>query len=319
MLYFLVGNITQESMEMKHYLEQFLQYIQNENGVSVNTVDAYRRDIRELERYLDENSIHDLPSVTRKDIVGFFDKIKEKGRSATTLRRKVSSIRSFFSYLYTQSIIPENPARNVHPPHVTRNKLKYFDMDVIQELLSLPDDSRKGLRDRALLELMYSTGIRVTEVIEVRLSDINTEIGYITCNGEFGKARIIPLGKPCCRAVKQYMEKSRPELMLKKKGDRSHDGAEEDDHLFFNLRGQKLTRQGIWKIVNDYSEKAGYGTSITPQALRNSFAVHMIQNGADLKTMQELLGLENPAAMQIYMQVSRNRIKEVFDKTHPRA
>jgi integrase/recombinase XerD len=175
----------------------------------------------------------------------------------------------------------------------------------------LPDTTVKGIRDKALLELLYATGIRVSEVLEANVEDLNLRVGFITCTGEFGKARIVPIGSPARAALEEYLYDARPKLLRSKKNS--------EKALFVNYNGERITRQGIWKMLKDYGVKAGIDKAITPQILRNSFAAHMVQNGADLKSLQELLGHEDVTATQVYLTVTKNRIKEVYDKTHPRA
>lgn len=174
----------------------------------------------------------------------------------------------------------------------------------------MPDDSIRGKRDRAILELLYATGIRVNEVIAANVKDVNLRIGFFTCPGESGKARIIPIGRPARAALEEYIYNSR-DMMVKDNKD--------EDALFVNYYGKRMTRQGLWKIMKEYADKAGLSQKLTPHILRNSFAVHMVQNGADLKSLQELLGHEDISATQIYLSVTKNRIKDVYDKTHPRA
>ena len=202
---------------------------------------------------------------------------------------------------------------NIKSPRIERKELEYLTIEEIDKLLSLPDDSIKGQRDRAILEIMYATGIRVSELIEAKVEDVNLRLGFITCTGEHGKARIIPMGRPARAAVEAYIYDVRDKMIKNK------DEEKPNDILFVNYMGEKLTRQGLWKILKEYADKAGIETKITPQSLRNSFAVHMIQNGADLKSLQELMGHEDITATQIYLTVTKNRIKDVYDKTHPRA
>ena len=176
--------------------------------------------------------------------------------------------------------------------------------------MEIPDDSVKGKRDRSILEIMYATGIKASEVTDADVSDLNLRMGFITCRGEHGKARIVPIGRPARQALEEYIYDARQTILKNK---------DEQDALFLNLSGERMTRQGLWKILKEYAEKADIEKKITPQILRNSFAAHMIQNGADLKSLQELMGYEDITATQIYLTVSKNRIKEVYDNAHPRA
>lgn len=275
-----------------------------------NTLEAYQRDVLEFSRFEEERGISDLRQTQGTEVVAFLLKLKNEGKSAATVNRKLASIRSFFHYLQARKEISVNPALNIKSPKIQRKTLEYLTVEEIDKLLSLPDDSLRGIRDRAMLELLYATGIRVTELIEADLADINLRMGFITCAGEQSKARIIPIGKPARAALETYIYDAR-EKMLK---DRTDEKA-----LFVNYHGQRITRQGLWKILKEYGKRGELAHKLTPNIIRNSFAVHMIQNGADLKSLQELLGHEDISATQIYLTATKNRIKDVYDKTHPRA
>lgn len=295
---------------MEEYLALYGDYLKNNKNKSENTVSAYRRDAQEFTRFLEEREIPLPDGITRETVSGYVDDLWKKGRSRSTMNRKLSSVRSFLAFLYEEGVIPEVLSDNVRAPKIEKKEVEFLTIGEMERLLEYPDDSVKGVRDRAILELMYGTGARVSEVIELLVDMINLRIGYFTCSGEHGKARIIPLGRLCRQALDRYLQESRPMLL----GERKDDG-----HLFVNFRGEKLTRQGLWKIVSSCAEGAGIRKNVTPQILRNSFAVHMLQNGADLKSLQELMGFEDPSALQGYLAATKNRIKEVFDRTHPRA
>jgi integrase/recombinase XerD len=194
---------------------------------------------------------------------------------------------------------------------VARKEVEYLTIGEVEKLLSQPDNSLKGVRDKAILEVLYATGMRVTELIQMNNDDINMRMGFVTMHSSYGKPRIIPLGRPARAALEEYIYEDRAKLLRGKKG--------KEKALFLNYYGERITRQALWKIMKGYAEQAGIHKKITPQILRNSFAVHMIQNGADLKTLQELLGHEDIAATQIYLTVSKNKIKAVYDRSHPRA
>ena len=321
---------------MDTYIDLYIQSLEN-GSKSKNTLEAYRRDIKEFHRFLREKNIENISEITNTDVVSFIMKLRNEGRTGSTINRKMASIRSYASFLCREKVLDVNPALDIKPPKVEKKDVDYLTIEEVEAILAAPDDSVKGIRDRAILELMYGTGIRVTEVTELRMSDVNFRIGFITCSGEFGKARIIPLGRPCRSALEDYLDKSRPALIeshynaqrhAKDKSEQlkkiiDHQGVphmeEAVDYVFVNYHGEKLTRQGLWKIVRTYAGKAGIDRQLTPQVLRNSFAVHMIQNGADLKSIQELMGYEDVTTAQIFLSVTKNRIKEVYDRTHPRA
>ncbi|MBR2779705.1 MAG: tyrosine-type recombinase/integrase [Firmicutes bacterium] len=301
---------------MEGYLSLYIDSLIKEKKKSDNTVEAYRRDVREFIRVLKERGADNPADITEEHISQYVSYLWKNGRSRSTMSRKLSAVRSFMAFLYGEGAISDNITVNVRAPRIEKKEIEFLSIGEIEQLLALPDDSGKGMRDRALLELMYGTGARVSEVIDLKIDRVNLSIGYVNITGEHGKARIIPLGRPCRKALEQYIEQARP-VFLQRKGNRKT--ASGSDYLFVNFRGGKLTRQGIWKIISSYTQEAGITQNVTPQVLRNSFAVHMLQNGADLKSLQELMGFEDASALQGYLSATRNRIKEVYDRTHPRA
>lgn len=324
---------------MIDYIEAYTEYLKLRRNLSENTLDAYRRDMKQFFKHLEERGINDAADMTNADIVSYIMHLRNYGRSGSTINRKTASMRAYADFLCDTGIISRenNPVEGVKPPKIEKQEIDYLSVEEINNLLELPDDSVRGVRDRAILEILYGTGIRVTELTELRMHDVNFRIGFITCNGEYGKARIIPLGNPCKEALLKYLELSRPKLIESRlnsmrnfenkqedlKKILNHEGIkkieDEDSFLFMNYHGEKLTRQGLWKIVRRYADESGIKERLTPQILRNSFAAHMIQNGADLKSIQELMGYEDVTTVQIYLNITKNRIKEVFDRTHPRA
>jgi len=296
---------------MYEHSNGFLEYLDKQRNMSPNTVAAYNRDVFEFSKFLSEKMGADLKGASNTDVVAYLFKLKSNGKAAATVNRKTASLRTFYSYLMECSLISENPTANIKSPKITRKEPEYLTIEEVEKLLALPDDSIKGVRDRAILELLYATGIRVSEVIEANIDDVNLRMGFITCTGEFGKARIIPMGRHARAAMEEYIFDARAKLMKS--------GENENQALFVNYMGDRITRQGLWKLLKEYAKQAGIENKITPQTLRNSFAVHMIQNGADLKSLQELMGHEDISATQIYLSVTKNRIKDVYDKAHPRA
>ena len=296
---------------MNEYSKEFAEYLTKQKNMSRNTIAAYNRDVQDFSKFLFEKSGASLTEASNTDIVAFLFRLKNSGKSAATVNRKTASLRNFYNYLLEASHVATNPTTNVKSPKITRKEPEYLSIEEVEKLLSIPGNTIKGVRDKAILELLYATGIRVSEIIEANLDDVNLRMGFITCTGEFGKARIIPFGRPARAAIEEYVFEARPKLI--KQGDI------ENTALFVNYSGERITRQGLWKLLKDYAKQANVSVKITPQTLRNSFAVHMIQNGADLKSLQELLGHEDISATQIYLSVTKNRIKDVYDRTHPRA
>lgn len=278
--------------------------------MSPNTLEAYSRDVREFIAFEGSRSMTDITETSGTEIVAFLHELKISGKSAATVNRKLASLRAFFNYLIEAGLMKENPTTAIRSPRIDRKNLEYLTIEEVDRLLSVPDDSIKGIRDRAILELLYATGIRVSELIDADVSDINLRMGFITCAGEKSKPRIVPLGRPARAALENYIYDGRSALIK---------GNKDETALFVNYYGKRITRQGLWKLLKEYGVKAGLDHKLTPNIIRNSFAVHMLQNGADLKSLQELMGHEDISATQVYLSVTKNRIKDVYDKSHPRA
>lgn len=291
----------------------YIDYLKKEKKVSENTADAYERDIKYFERFLSARGVKNPEEATGADVTAFLTALKDNGRSDSTINRRVSSVRSYYKFLMSKGAITVNPAADIKTPRVRRNDIDFLTIPEVEKLLEQPDDTVKGMRDRALLEVMYATGIKVSEVIELKLSDANLRMGFITLNGEHGKARIVPMGGPARAALSEYISKGRKAFMKDK------NPSDPDGWLFVNYMGGQLTRQGCWKILSQYGKAEGLEGKITPHILRTSFAVHMVQNGTDIKTLQELMGHEDVTAMKVYFSLTKNRIKDVYNRAHPRA
>ncbi len=296
---------------MNNFIEEYSEYIKKERCMAPNSVEAYVRDICEFLFFIEVKGLTTMNMVESTEVISFVLHLKNTGKSAATSNRKIASIRGFYSFMQDKGYMRANPCQNIKSPKIERKEIEYLTVKEVDKLISLPDNTVKGIRDRAILEVLYATGIRVSEMIEANVEDINLRVGFITCTGEFGKARIVPIGRPARAALEEYIYEGRSKLIKGKKT--------EDSPLFVNYIGERITRQGLWKLLKEYAKKGEITKAITPQILRNSFAAHMIQNGADLKSLQELLGHEDMTATQVYLSVTKNRIKEVYDKTHPRA
>lgn len=292
------------------YTDDFVTYLQKEKKMSSNTLEAYQRDLREFLAFEGKRGYTDPAETTSTEIVAFLHELKQSGKSTSTINRKLASVRAFFKYMVDIGLIRDNPTAGIKSSRIERKELEYLSLQEIDKLLDAPDDSIRGLRDRALLEVLYATGIRVSELIEADLEDVNLRMGFIICEGEHSKARVVPLGRPARAALETYIYDARDQLLK--------DNVEEKA-LFVNYFGKRITRQGLWKVLREYGEKAGIEHRLTPNIIRSSFAVHMLQNGADLKSLQELMGHEDITATQAYLSVTKNRIKDVYDRTHPRA
>ncbi|MDR1953186.1 MAG: tyrosine recombinase [Clostridiales Family XIII bacterium] len=296
---------------MDLYFQKFTNHLKDKRKMAANSVTAYLRDLREYAAFLDAKNAGTPVDATEADIAAYLLNLKKEGKTAATINRKLASVRAFYKFMISSGSMSVSPATEIRAPKIARKEIEYLTIAEVEKLLAQPGKSVRGLRDTAILELLYATGLRVSELIETNVGDINLRMGFVTCNGEHGKARIIPLGRPARAALEVYIYEVRAKLL--------RDKSDKAKALFLNYYGERITRQALWKILKNYADHAGIGKKITPQTLRDSFAVHMVQNGADLKSLQELLGHEDLAATQIYLSVSKNRIKDVYDSAHPRA
>ncbi|MBQ6860907.1 MAG: site-specific tyrosine recombinase XerD [Clostridia bacterium] len=292
----------------KNLVESFLDFLQKDKKLSDNTLQSYNRDIKLYCNYLESSNL-DPVKMNEKGLNEYLDSLKENGKAVSTVSRNLASLRSFYQYLYKTKVITEDPTINLESPKIERKLPKVLTSEQVELLLEQPKSvDLKGYRDKAMLELVYATGIRVTELISLNVGDINLENGYIKCAGKT-KERIIPIGTLAVNALKEYMEKSRA-ILLKDEADQA---------LFVNVNGHRLTRQGFWKIIKQYKTQANIDVDITPHTLRHSFAVHLLENGAELRAIQEMLGHSDISSTQVYAQIGQNRIKDVYMKSHPRA
>ena len=292
-------------------IRSFSDYLRDSKNTSENTILAYSRDILAFEKYLSKKG-KELLEATQTDVLSYIMELSKAGKSTSTTNRKLASIRAFYTFKIKENNLKVNPADDIKTPRAERKEVDFLSIAEVEELLKQPGESVKGYRDRAIFEVLYGTGIRVNELIELNLDDVNLRMGFITCQGN-GKGRIVPLGSYAKDAIKKYFDSSMPSLAKNKN---YQDGSAP---LFLNYMGERFTRQGLWKLMKQYGKAVGMEERITPHILRNSFTVHMIQNGADLKTLQELLGYDDIQALQVFMQLSKSRIKDVYDRTHPRA
>ncbi len=291
------------------YTEEFVAYLQQEKRMSKNTLEAYKRDVLGLIAFLESRGTRNVLETSSTDIVAYLHNLKGMGKTAATVNRKLASLRSFFNYLMKRGLISENPTAGIKSPRIEHKELEFLSIEEIDKLLETPDESLKGRRDKAILEVLYATGIKVSELIDANVEDVNFRMGFITC-AQTSRARIVPLGRPARVALEDYVYDVRDKLIRDNKKEKA---------LFVNYYGQRITRQGLWKLLKEYGKKAGIEARITPNIIRNSFAIHMLQNGADLKSLQELMGHEDITATQVYLSATKNRIKDVYDRTHPRA
>jgi integrase/recombinase XerD len=294
---------------LSHYVSEFINYLSVERGLAPNTLESYERDLRQFTQFLNDKSIS-LSDVAQTNIVAYLIHLKRKGRASSTVSRNLASIRSFYGFMWQEKYVEDNPASNLDSPKQEKHLPRVLNMVEVERLLEMPDLSTPaGQRDKAMLEVLYATGLRVSELIGLDIGDIDLEFGYVRCIGKGSKERIVPLGTKAIEAVNQYVVHGRVKLQSGVGGRR----------LFVNQRGRGLTRQGFWKIMKKYARMAGIKGEVTPHTLRHSFATHLLENGADLRSVQEMLGHSDISTTQIYTHVTRKRLKEVFASAHPRA
>jgi len=289
----------------------FIEYMKNDKRKAANTLIAYERDLTAFEKYLAGRGTGSLEKCTDNDAIAYVLQLSNENKSKPTINRKVSALRTYYEYLISKGVISENPFTRIKAIKTDKRQIDYLTVEEAAALMDLPADDTKGLRDKALLEFMYGTGARVTEVVRLRFSDVNLRMNFVTLRDVNDESRIVPLGSYASTAMKQYFEKSHDAIT-----GREH---EDDDFVFVNFRGEPLTRQGIWKILKDYGQMMGVESRMTPQILRDSFAVHILQNGGDLRTLQELMGFEDMSVGIAYLSVIDIRVREVFRSCHPRA
>lgn len=293
---------------MKCEIEEFIGYLHNTRGTSKNTEVSYERDLKKLERFLTEEKIESVEQVNATLLNSYVMYMERKNFAASSISRSIASIRAFFHFLCQTRSWKENPAEHLKAPKIEKKMPGILTIDEVDLLLKQPrENTAKGIRDRAMLELLYATGIRVSELIHLTLKDLNLKLGYITCSGS-DKERVIPFGSAARRAVEHYMEGAREELI----------GGKPNELLFVNCSGKAMSRQGFWKVLKSYAAAAGIQQDITPHTLRHSFAAHLVQNGADLKSVQEMMGHSDISTTQIYMNMNVNKIRDVYMKAHPR-
>ena len=293
---------------MNEQIKLFLNFLQNDKKLSDNTLQSYRRDITQFESYVEENQI-DYTKVSEKEVKDYLEYLQEIGKKSSTVSRNLASIRSFYQYLVRTKKVLVDPTNNIQAPKIEKRVPSILTAKEVELLLEQPQNvDLKGIRDKAMLEFAYATGMRVTEIISLNLEDVNFEEAYVSCKTGT-KQRNIPLGTMSLKALKDYVEEARPYL-IKDEGVKS---------LFVNINGKRLTRQGFWKIVKYYKEQAHITKEITPHVLRHSFATHLLQNGADLKAIQSMLGHSDISSTQVYMQFQDEGLKNVYRNTHPRA
>ncbi|MGB9894093.1 MAG: site-specific tyrosine recombinase XerD [Candidatus Saccharicenans sp.] len=304
----MIRKLTSMKPNREALLKIYCDYLAVEKGLSLNSISSYSLDIKKLFNYLDSEK-KSLYQLKETGLVNFIHLQAQSGLSARSLARLVSSLKSFFKFLLLENYLKKNPAEGLTSPSLWLTLPRVLSVEEVEDLMERPDLKKpQGIRDRAILEVMYSSGLRVSELVSLGLKDVRLDQGFLICKGKGSKERIVPIGRPAVRWIKTYLEEVRP--LWDKQG---------SQNLFITRRGKAFTRQGIWKILKAYGQEAGLNEKIHPHILRHSFATHLLERGADLRSVQMLLGHSQITTTQIYTHVSRERLKQIYDRFHPRA
>jgi integrase/recombinase XerD len=291
------------------YINGYEMFLIHQKHASENTVSSYLRDVRQFSACMTESGDLALDQVKKEDVERYSKWLIGRGKSVPTVMRAIASLKSFYNYMLQCGYVNCNPAKEVSPKRPSRKLPQILSSKEVELFLEQPECTDfKGYRDRAMLELLYATGIRVSELIELNVSDLNLSAGLLKCTSK-KKSRVIPLYPAAIRALSEYLEKVRPQMVQDQM----------ELALFVNVNGERMSRQGFWKIIKLYQEKANIDKEITPHTLRHSFAAHLLENGADLRSIQEMLGHADISSTQIYSQVVKQKLKDVYKKSHPRA
>lgn len=294
---------------MNTYVKEYTSFMTDIRHKSLNTVESYKRDVTQYISYLDGTGVTDISSTTKTTVLSYLLYLQKEGRASSTVSRTLASLRSYYLFMMQNGVVKSNPTSNLEAPHVEKKIPKILSGEEVELLLEQPKNcDNKGIRDKAMLELLYATGIRVSELINLDVSDVNVPMSFVRCKGG-KKERIIPMGHQAKDALENYVNNVR-KYMVKD---------ENETALFVNCSGARLSRQGFWKLIKYYQHIAGIETDITPHTLRHSFAAHLLENGADLHSIQEMMGHADISSTQVYSRMMNSKIKDVYAKAHPRA
>lgn len=293
---------------MEQSIDRFITYLHNVKNTSANTEMSYRRDLKKVVAFLRAKGLTELVDVKAEDLQAYIVSMNEQNFAAATVSRNIASIKAFFHFLCQEGVISKDVSDELKAPKIEKKMPEILTTDEVIRLLEQPSgDSPKEIRDKAMLELLYATGIRVTELITLKVHEVNLSMSFIVCK-DAHKERVIPFGMAAKNALVKYMSEARDKMLEDKSS----------DILFANCSGSSMSRQGFWKLIKYYSKKAGITTDITPHTLRHSFAAHLVENGADLRSVQEMLGHSDISTTQIYANMNQNRLREVYKRAHPR-
>ncbi|MCK4667814.1 site-specific tyrosine recombinase XerD [Candidatus Dependentiae bacterium] len=294
---------------MDQIFKKFSHFLKVEKGLSQNTIISYQGDLERFVEYLDMHNIKGVTNVKRADIILHLTFLKKMKLAPSTIARHFSAIKTFFKFLLMERVLTKDPSSNLDSPKIWKKLPEVLSITEVSKLLEVPDKNTKyGLRDLAILELLYGAGLRVSELTNMKISSFNSDIGYVRVIGKGNKERIVPIGKVAIKVVNEYLKQSRPEIIQKT----------ESDYLFISRLKKSLSRLSVWKIIKKYALQSGLKKNIYPHIFRHSFATHLIENGADLRSVQEMLGHADISTTQIYTNISRDYLKTVHKKFHPR-
>lgn len=295
---------------MESLIQEFIDYLGHEKGLATNTLESYSRDLKQYYGFLSEDADESLESASQATIVAYLMYLRKQGKATATIARRLAALKAFYQFLVKENYVSKDPTNELSSPKLERKLPKVLTVAEVERLLNQPDQKTlNGKRDKAMLEVLYATGIRASELVNLNVDDVDLQEGFVRCMGKGSKERVVPLGEMAKKALSLYISEVRPKLLTDLN----------DKALFLNHHGKRLTRQGFWKIVKKYAQAAQIKKEITPHTLRHSFATHLLENGADIRAVQEMLGHSDISTTQIYTHVTKERLKDVYAKTHPRA
>jgi len=294
---------------MRELIDVFLNYLSVERGLSRNTIISYREDLNSYLRFLESRSVDALSKTTKSDITSFMLSQKDRGIAANSIARRLAAIKSFYRFLVRERVLKSDPSSLVDTPKLWKKIPETLSLNEVDALINQPNiRNTQGIRDKAILETLYATGMRVSEAVNLKLDNVNLDVGFLRCIGKGNKERVIPIGAKAVNSLKRYLGNSRQALLNKK----------ESEFLFLNRFGKKISRQSLWKVIKKYARQARIKKPIWPHTLRHSFATHLLERGADLRSVQEMLGHSNISTTQIYTHINKDRLKTIHKMFHPR-
>ncbi len=295
---------------MESLIQEFIEYLGHEKGLATNTLESYGRDLRQYCGFLSEDTSQTPETASQATIVAYLMMLRKQGKATATIARRLAALKAFYQFMLKENYVTKDPTDELSSPKLERKLPKVLTVEEVEKLLNQPDASNPtGIRDKAMLEVLYATGIRVSELVSLNLDDVDFDEGFVRCVGKGSKERVVPIGEIAVNSLKAYLSKGRPKLVSNPN----------ENALFLNHHGRRLTRQGFWKIVKKYAAQLGIRKEITPHTLRHSFATHLLENGADIRAVQEMLGHADISTTQIYTHVTKDRLKDVYARSHPRA